>query len=98
MKLECNRQYGMPRMHGIAPPCVAGHFKLAGVVQYVPLSTVGGYLGYVGYFCLAAGLGLACNIEVPPSLLPLDAVEGGRGGGHAMLILAFQRSVDTNVT
>lgn len=27
-------------------PC-AGYFKLASLVQYVPLSTVGGYLGYV---------------------------------------------------
>lgn len=42
----------------------AGYFKLASLVQYVPLPTVGGYLGYVGYFCLAAGINLACNVEV----------------------------------
>jgi hypothetical protein len=25
---------------------------------------VGGYLGYVGYFCIAAGISLACGVEV----------------------------------
>lgn len=33
------------------------------LVQYVPLPVVGGYLGYVGYFCLAAGVSQACNVE-----------------------------------
>ena len=33
----------------------AGALKLAGLVQYVPLPVVGGYLCFVGYFCLAAG-------------------------------------------
>jgi SulP family sulfate permease len=42
----------------------AGRFKLATLVQYVPLPVVGGYLGYVGYFCLAAGVALACNVQV----------------------------------
>ena len=42
----------------------AGWFKLATLVQYVPLPVVGGYLGYVGYFCLAAGVELASNVEV----------------------------------
>ena len=27
---------------------------------------VGGYLGYVGYFCLAAGISLACGVDVRP--------------------------------
>ncbi len=27
-------------------------------MQYVPLPVVGGYLGYVGYFCVAGGVGL----------------------------------------
>lgn len=30
----------------------------------MPLPVVGGYLGYVGYFCLAAGVALACGVEV----------------------------------
>jgi SulP family sulfate permease len=25
---------------------------------------VGGYLGYVGYFCLAAGIGLGSSVEI----------------------------------
>ena len=32
-----------------------GALRLAGLVQYVPLPVVGGYLCFVGYFCLAAG-------------------------------------------
>jgi SulP family sulfate permease len=39
-------------------------FKLATLVQYVPLPVVGGYLGYVGYFCLAAGIGLGTNTTI----------------------------------
>ncbi len=39
--------------------CLAGSLKLASLVQYVPLPVVGGYLGYVGYFCLASGVSLA---------------------------------------
>ncbi|KAI7835444.1 hypothetical protein COHA_010661, partial [Chlorella ohadii] len=31
-----------------------GALRLAGLVQYVPLPVVGGYLCFVGYFCLAA--------------------------------------------
>lgn len=50
----------------------AGHFKLATLTQYVPLSAIGGYLGYVGYFCIAAGVALACNVEVRhPLTLPM---------------------------
>lgn len=44
------------------PP--AAKFKLATLVQYVPLPVVGGYLGYVGYFCLAAGIGLGCSTTI----------------------------------
>ncbi|KAK9811232.1 hypothetical protein WJX72_000395 [[Myrmecia] bisecta] len=43
---------------------IVGRFKLATLVQYVPLPVVGGYLGYVGYFCLAAGVALATGAEV----------------------------------
>lgn len=42
----------------------AARFKLATLVQYVPLPVVGGYLGYVGYFCLAAGIGLGCDTTI----------------------------------
>ena len=37
----------------------AGTLKLASLVQYVPLPVVGGYLGYVGYFCFASGASVA---------------------------------------
>lgn len=37
----------------------------------MPLSAIGGYLGYVGYFCIAAGVALACDVEVrSPSAFP----------------------------
>jgi SulP family sulfate permease len=42
----------------------AARFKLATLVQYVPLPVVGGYLGYVGYFCLAAGMGLGTSTTI----------------------------------
>ena len=29
---------------------------------------VGGYLGYVGYFCFAAGVSLACHVQVRTTL------------------------------
>ena len=37
---------------------------MAQLVQYVPLPVVGGYLGYVGYFCVAGGTSLAAGVEV----------------------------------
>ena len=43
-------------------PQHAGYLRLASLVQYVPLPVVGGYLGYVGYFCLASGVSLASGI------------------------------------
>ncbi|BDA44720.1 Uncharacterized protein C24H6.11c [Coccomyxa sp. Obi] len=43
---------------------LVGHFRLATLTQYVPLSAIGGYLGYVGYFCIAAGVALACDVEI----------------------------------
>ncbi|PSC75492.1 Sulfate Permease Family [Micractinium conductrix] len=41
-------------------------FKLASAVQFLPLPAVGGYLGYVGYFCVASGLGLGCGVQLGP--------------------------------
>ncbi len=34
---------------------------------------VGGYLGYVGYFCIAAGISLACGVEVRAPALMMRA-------------------------
>jgi sulfate permease, SulP family len=33
-------------------------------VQYVPLPVIGGYLAFVGYFCLAAGVSLASGVPI----------------------------------
>eukprot|EP01025_Chloroclados_australasicus_P026602 TRINITY_DN2642_c0_g2_i1.p1 TRINITY_DN2642_c0_g2~~TRINITY_DN2642_c0_g2_i1.p1 ORF type:complete len:900 (-),score=76.19 TRINITY_DN2642_c0_g2_i1:308-3007(-) len=42
---------------------VIGKLKLAQLVQFVPVPVVGGYLGYVGYFCVVAGVSLASGIN-----------------------------------
>ncbi|KAF0683474.1 Aste57867_24508 [Aphanomyces stellatus] len=43
---------------------LTGHFKLASLVQYLPMPVIGGYLSYIGFFCLEAGLGLMANVEI----------------------------------
>ncbi|KFM27903.1 Uncharacterized protein C24H6.11c [Auxenochlorella protothecoides] len=48
---------------GIATLLVA-RYKLAELVQYLPLPVIGGYLGFVGYFCIASGLALACSVSI----------------------------------
>lgn len=49
-----SHKYGYMRQPKLCIPCF--------------VQVVGGYLGYVGYFCLAAGIALACDVEVrvPP--------------------------------
>ena len=47
------------QQHLHAHAWAAGTLKLASLVQYVPLPVVGGYLGYVGYFCFASGASVA---------------------------------------
>ncbi|ETW00146.1 hypothetical protein, variant [Aphanomyces invadans] len=41
-----------------------GKFKLAGLVSYLPMPVVGGYLAYIGLFCLFAGLSLCTGLVV----------------------------------
>ncbi|XRB25292.1 STAS domain-containing protein [Pseudoscourfieldia marina] len=41
-----------------------GRFHLGGLVQLIPLPVVGGYLSYIGYFCLAAGISLSTGISI----------------------------------
>ncbi|KAH9109121.1 hypothetical protein LEN26_005710 [Aphanomyces euteiches] len=43
---------------------LTGHFKLASLVQYLPMPVIGGYLSYIGFFCLEAGLGLMAGAEI----------------------------------
>jgi SulP family sulfate permease len=49
-----------------APPAPrpSARRHLAVFVQYIPLPVMGGYLGFVGYFCAASGVGLGASVEV----------------------------------
>jgi hypothetical protein len=38
-----------------------GYFKLADAVSYLPMPVVGGYLAYIGYFCVQAGTSLCIS-------------------------------------
>lgn len=38
-----------------------GKFKLADAVSYLPMPVVGGYLAYIGYFCILAGTALCIS-------------------------------------
>ena len=38
-----------------------GKFKCADAVSYLPLPVVGGYLAFIGYFCVIAGIGLCIS-------------------------------------
>ena len=53
---------------------LTGYFQLAGLVQYLPLPVVGGYLAFIGLYCLEAGISLMSGLQVD-SLLGLHAVE-----------------------
>ncbi|TMW65111.1 hypothetical protein Poli38472_009278 [Pythium oligandrum] len=39
-----------------------GKLKLAGIMSYLPMPVVGGYLAYIGLFCLYAGLALCTGL------------------------------------
>ncbi|KAF0691272.1 Aste57867_17450 [Aphanomyces stellatus] len=41
-----------------------GKFKLAGLVSYLPMPVVGGYLAYIGLFCFYAGLSLCTGLVI----------------------------------
>jgi MFS superfamily sulfate permease-like transporter len=38
--------------------------KLTGIVAYIPQPVVAGYLGYVGYFCLVAGVSQGTGLPI----------------------------------
>lgn len=81
-KLGTSRSAWQYLGHAAKACACPGVYKLASLVQYVPLPVVAGYLGYVGYFCLAAGLSLACNVQVGASAAacnppPLCCLSGG---------------------
>lgn len=75
------------------PPraAMAGLLKLATLVQYVPLPVIGGYLAFVGYFCLAAGVSLASGVAItadPVSWLGLLHVDPLIKLAPALVLLA----------
>lgn len=41
-----------------------GKFNCANVVSYLPLPVVGGYLAFIGYFCVVAGIGLCISTSM----------------------------------
>lgn len=75
----CARQIDDPPEHMLATTLVTlslctaslgvalmftGYFKLAGLVQYLPLPVVGGYLAFIGLYCLEAGISLMSGLQV----------------------------------
>ena len=60
---------------GLATAClgavlvVMGKFRLPDAVAYLPLPVVGGYLAFIGYFCLEAGVALCIS---HPIMKPSD--------------------------
>ena len=75
-----------------------GKFRLADLVSYLPLPVVGGYLAFIGYFCLEAGVALCINKSMmairdwsylfEPRLLLL-ATPGILGGLLIMLLARY---------
>jgi SulP family sulfate permease len=47
---------------------IVGKLKMGAYVQMLPLPVVGGYLGYIGYFCFAAGLASATGKAITTPL------------------------------
>ncbi|KAL4154772.1 hypothetical protein PRNP1_006888 [Phytophthora ramorum] len=43
---------------------VMGRFKLASLASYLPMPVIGGYLAFIGIFCLYAGLALCTGLVV----------------------------------
>ena len=40
---------------------IMGKFKIADAVSFLPMPVVGGYLAYIGYFCILAGTSLCIS-------------------------------------
>ena len=55
----------------ILVPGGAGKLNLASFVTYIPLPVIGGYLAFVGYFCLRSGTMLATGTTVSSVPLPM---------------------------
>ena len=49
-----------------------GAFNCANVVSYLPLSVIGGYLAFIGYFCIMSGIGLSISQSMIDGTLSSD--------------------------
>lgn len=47
-------------------------FNCANIVSYLPLPVVGGYLAFIGYFCIVAGIGLCISKSMIDGTLESD--------------------------
>lgn len=47
---------------------IIGKVQLAGLVSYLPMPVVGGYLAFIGFFCLLAGLGICASESISSAL------------------------------
>ncbi|POM80070.1 Sulfate Permease (SulP) Family, partial [Phytophthora palmivora] len=43
---------------------VMGRFKLAALASYLPMPVIGGYLAFIGIFCLYAGMALSTGLVI----------------------------------
>lgn len=41
-----------------------GKFKLASLLQYMPMPVIGGYLAYIGFFCGQAGIAMMGHVTL----------------------------------
>ncbi|KAG2777948.1 hypothetical protein Pcac1_g11584 [Phytophthora cactorum] len=75
---------------------VMGRFKLAALASYLPMPVIGGYLAFIGVFCLYAGLALSTGLVINDFSSMLDmlhdahnillCVPGFLGGATLLLI------------
>lgn len=94
----CPRASTCPSTLDAPHACPPGKYRLAGLVQYIPLPVVGGYLAYVGFFCLVAGASVSMDkpldsiadvmavVRTPSALCMLAAA----AGSTAVLIVAME--------
>jgi SulP family sulfate permease len=43
---------------------VTGRLKLAQLVAYLPMPVIGGYLAFIGFFCLLAGITMMTGLQI----------------------------------
>jgi SulP family sulfate permease len=96
---------------GVATSCLGlilvfmGKFRMADLVSYLPLPVVGGYLGFIGYFCVMAGVSLCIDeAMIVPSdwayLLNLELLTlaiPGLIAGMCMVFISRKSTNDTNL-